>query len=458
MVLPDGAKISATLLSILGIAIFCAAAAASAQFPLQVWLADAMESPCPASALLCGGTFVGAGGYMIGRLFPILTPDAKLFIAIIGLITLAIGALCALAQTVVKKLLACAAMSQLGFIMLALGIGSWTGGLFHLITLAFFQTLLILAAGSVVRATHQQRDLRQFGGLLKSMPVTAATFAVGILAISQTPLFSGYYSGGMILAHAGAFVTLAQQNARHPLYRAFFIVPAVAAYLTPFYMMRCWMLMFWGQPRNAEVHAAARESTTLWLPLLALCGLSVLGGSQILDVKVLLQQSAAETEHYMNAIRDPAAAPFTGFAQAWPVDLDQRLANPDETRTVELQPIKNLEDAGEKLHHAKLAWAFAIGIAAAFLLYCFGTALPDSLLRFPPFRMIHAWLRHRMFFDDLYASVFVAVTLAVGELCALIDTHILEGALNYPLRSLRPAKAPSESPPPAQLEENRPKA
>jgi NADH:ubiquinone oxidoreductase subunit 5 (subunit L)/multisubunit Na+/H+ antiporter MnhA subunit len=434
--LPSGINASATLLTIMAVALFFGAMAVSAQFPLHVWLSDAMESPSPASALLHAAIFVGSGVYMVGRLFPVLTPDAKLFIAIVGLITLGTGALCALAQSDVKKLLSCAVFSQLGFMMLAIGIGSWTGGLFHLITSSFFLTLLVLAAGSVVRATQGQRDLFQLGGYFKKMPLTAGCFGVGVLAISQTPLFSGYYSGGIILGQCGAFVTLAKQSPHDSLYRAFFLVPVIFAYLTPFYMTRCWMLIFWGRTRDRELRDSVRESTTQWLPLLLMAGLSILGGSQLLDVKVLLQQSAHETEGYVNAVRDPAAPAFTGFSQAWPVDLDARLANPDESRTAPLMRAKSLEDAGEKLRHDSAAWAFAAGIALAFLFYCTGPAFPAAIVRLPPIRFVHAWLKHRMYFDEMYEVVFVTVAISFCRLLAVFDRQVLERFLSWPFKIL----------------------
>ena len=138
-----------------------------------------------------------------------LTPDARLFIAIIGVATLTMAALIAMVQTDIKRVLAYSTVSQLGYMMLAMGVGSWVGGLFHLLTHAFFKALLFLGAGSVIAATHHEQEMTEFGGLWRKIPITAATFAVGVLAISGTPFFSGYYSKDMILGDAGAFVTLA---------------------------------------------------------------------------------------------------------------------------------------------------------------------------------------------------------------------------------------------------------
>src|SRR6266566_553378 len=178
-----------TFVAIVALLIFCGAVGKSAQFPLHVWLPDAMEGPTPVSALIHAATMVAAGVYLVGRIFPVLTPDAKLFIAIIGCITLTMAALIALAQTDIKKVLAYSTLSQLGYMILALGIGSYIGGLFHLITHAFFKALLFLGSGSVIHAAHHEQELPQYGGLWRKIPVTAFTFAIAVFAIAGTPYF-----------------------------------------------------------------------------------------------------------------------------------------------------------------------------------------------------------------------------------------------------------------------------
>ena len=252
--LPGGGSISTAALTAIGIGLFFGAVGKSAQFPLHVWLADAMEGPTPVSALIHAATMVAAGVYLVARIFPLLTPDAKLFIAIIGTITLTMGALIATTQSDIKKVLAFSTLSQLGYMILALGIGSWVGGMFHLITHAFFKSLLFLAAGSVIHAAGHEQEMPQFGGLLKKIPVTGVTFLIAVLAISGTGFgeygFAGYYSKDMILAHAGAFAAQAERMGRSPAYWIFFALPTGVAYLTAFYMMRCWTLTFWGKPRN----------------------------------------------------------------------------------------------------------------------------------------------------------------------------------------------------------------
>src|SRR5690606_20468941 len=221
--LPGGVVFSAGLLTIMGIGLFFGAIGKSAQFPLHVWLPDAMEGPTPMSALIHAATMVAAGVYLVGRIFPVLTPDAKLFIAIIGATTLTMAALIAIAQTDIKKVLAYSTLSQLGYMILAMGIGSWVGGLFHLITHAFFKALLFLGSGSVIHAAHHEQELPQYGGLIRKIPVTAITFLVGVLAIAGTPLLSAYFSKDLILAHAAASALLADHGGRSPMYWLLFV-------------------------------------------------------------------------------------------------------------------------------------------------------------------------------------------------------------------------------------------
>ena len=177
----------------------------SAQFPLHVWLPDAMAGPTPVSALIHAATMVAAGVYLVGRFFPLFTADVLLYIAYTGGITLFIAATIAMVQTDYKKVLAYSTVSQLGFMMLGLGVGGWVAGLFHLITHAFFKALLFLCAGSVYHSVHTY-EMPALGGLRKKMPWTADCMLVGTLAISGVPFFSGFYSKDAILAAAMARV------------------------------------------------------------------------------------------------------------------------------------------------------------------------------------------------------------------------------------------------------------
>jgi NADH-quinone oxidoreductase subunit L len=265
-----GGVIGGKLLTIAGIALFFGAIGKSAQFPLHVWLPDAMEGPTPVSALIHAATMVAAGVYMVGRLFLVFSPDALLFIAYIGLITAALAASIAIVQTDIKKALAYSTISQLGFMITALGVGGYTAGLFHLMTHAFFKALLFLGSGSVIHAMHSQ-EMPEMGGLRKKMPITFWTFLIATLAISGVPGLSGFFSKDMILSSALEFGML------HPAHMIIFIVLLLTAGVTAFYMFRVVFMTFTGNPRDKHKFDHAHESPRVMaIPLVTLAVLSVL--------------------------------------------------------------------------------------------------------------------------------------------------------------------------------------
>ncbi|HEY1921252.1 MAG TPA: proton-conducting transporter membrane subunit [Tepidisphaeraceae bacterium] len=349
--LPSGAWISGKTLTLIGIAIFCGAASRSAQFPLHFWLPASSKAPIPAAAFVQSSTLTAAGLYLIARMYPILTPTAKLCIGITGLVSLLIGALLALPQRDIGRILAYSTVSQFGLMFMAIGIGNWIGGLFHLLAHAFFKSLVILAAGSAIHALGTQ-NLSDFGGLIRKMPLAGVTFAIGLLAMAGAPFTCGYYSYQTILINAGAIASIHDQ----PLYWSFFIIPAVVSGITALYTTRCWMLLFWGQPRNRELHFAARERTGFWFPLFGLAAVTLIGGSRLLDIKQFISQSALETENYCNAMRDPASPPFAAFTPAWIVSTSGTNSAP--------------EDSGEHLFNRFASWPFGAGVLLGFVLYC----------------------------------------------------------------------------------------
>ncbi|OGR16005.1 MAG: NADH-quinone oxidoreductase subunit L, partial [Deltaproteobacteria bacterium RIFOXYD2_FULL_66_9] len=263
-------KLSGTLLTLAGIGVFCGAIGKSAQFPLHVWLPDAMEGPTPVSALIHAATMVAAGVYLVGRVYPMFTPDAFLFIACFGLITLFLTATIALAQNDIKKVLAYSTCSQLGYMIMGLGVGGYTAGLAHLTTHAAFKACLFLGSGSVIHAVHSQ-DIQEMGGLRKKMPITFVTFLIATLAISGVPGFSGFYSKDMILAAALEF----GMKSANPLHMIFFVGALFTAGLTAFYMFRLVILTFFGAPKDHHKYDHAHESpASMWVPLVVLAGLS----------------------------------------------------------------------------------------------------------------------------------------------------------------------------------------
>ena len=247
------------------------------QFPLHVWLPDAMEGPTPVSALIHAATMVAAGVYLVGRCYPIFTPEVLLVIAIVGTITLFIAATIAITATDIKRVLAYSTVSQLGYMMLALGLGGWLAGMFHLFTHAFFKALLFLCSGSVIHATGTN-EMPQMGGLRKKMPWTAGTMLVGCLAIAGAgiPLvvgLSGYYSKDGILAQALSF------KQANPLYGYFFWIAAGGAAITAFYMFRLWYMTFAGEPRDEHVYHHAHESPWVMVgPLVVLAFFAIVAG------------------------------------------------------------------------------------------------------------------------------------------------------------------------------------
>ncbi|MEA2735985.1 MAG: NADH-quinone oxidoreductase subunit [Humisphaera sp.] len=432
-----GGYITATLLTVIGIGLFFGAVGKSAQFPLHVWLPDAMEGPTPVSALIHAATMVAAGVYLVGRIFPILTPNAKLFIAIIGCITLTMAALIAIAQTDIKKVLAYSTLSQLGYMILAMGIGSWVGGLFHLITHAFFKALLFLGSGSVINAAHHEQELPQYGGLIRKIPVTGITFDIAVLAIAGTPGFSGYYSKDLILANAGSISTLAEQAGRSNWYWALFAFPAAIAFITPFYMTRCWMLTFWGKPRNQHVYDHAREHPVMYAPLIVLAILSVVGG-YALNIRELLVASTIETKKYVEA-QHPGVT-FRGYETAWPPydptvkpktpEVLEGGAAPPKVETPAAATHHAPDAAGWHLVHTIVFWAFIVGIGVGVIVYWNGYWLAAPLTARGPLAPIRIWLYRRMYFDELYSLVFVSVVMGLSRLSAAFDKYVVDGLVN----------------------------
>jgi len=418
--------ITASMMTIIGIGLFCGAVGKSAQFPLHVWLPDAMEGPTPVSALIHAATMVAAGVYLVGRIFPILTPDAKLVIATIGCITLTMAALIAVAQSDIKKVLAYSTLSQLGYMMLAMGIGSWVGGLFHLITHAFFKALLFLGSGSVIHAMHHHQELSDYGGLWRKIPATAITFGVGVLAIAGTPFLSAYYSKDLILAHAAAFGHLGEHTSA--LYWLFFIPPAIIAYVTAFYMTRCWMLTFWGKPRNQHLYDHAYESPILWLPLVALAIASIFGGN-LFKVRETIEAAQKEQQ---------TAYTVSAYQTAWPTPAQLEAITGDREEGIALHSeIAEQVEAGEHTMHKTIGFAWLIGIGAGVLLYLRAYAVVNVFMRFAPLRWIHHWLVRRMYIDDLYDWVFVMGTRGVAVLCGLFDQYVIDGIVNGVAKAVR---------------------
>ncbi|MCC7519746.1 MAG: NADH-quinone oxidoreductase subunit L [Verrucomicrobiae bacterium] len=256
--------------------VFCGAAGKSGQFPLHVWLPDAMEGPTPVSALIHAATMVAAGVFLVARLFPVfeLSPAALHAVACLGAFTALFAASIALAQWDLKRILAYSTVSQLGYMMLGLGVGGVVPGIFHLTTHAFFKALLFLGAGAVIHNCHHEQDIRRLGGLKDRMPLTFAAYVVGAFALVGLPPFSGFFSKDEILAAAWRYPDHCPWwGARLPFWAAL-----GGAFLTAFYMTRQVRYAFFGAPRG-EGAAHAREAGRWMLaPILILAAISVVAG------------------------------------------------------------------------------------------------------------------------------------------------------------------------------------
>jgi len=254
------------MLTVVALLIFAGPLAKSGQFPLHVWLPDAMEGPTPVSALIHAATMVVAGVYLVARAFFLYSvlPDVMLTVAWIGGFTACFAATIALTQRDLKRILAYSTVSQLGYMMLALGVGSVTASMFHLMTHAFFKALLFLSAGAVIHGLHNKNDIFEMGGLRHKMPVTFVATAIGVLSISGIPPFSGFFSKDDIL--------LAVSQVSTPLY----VIAVVTAFMTAFYMSRMLIVVFFG-PENPE-NSPHEAPVTMMIPLVVLSILSIIGG------------------------------------------------------------------------------------------------------------------------------------------------------------------------------------
>jgi NADH-quinone oxidoreductase subunit L len=271
------ATISAGVLGAALLCVFCGAVGKSAQLPLHVWLPDAMEGPTPVSALIHAATMVAAGVYMLFRVQFSIGPDAfsgfsGTTIAWVGGITSLAAALMATQQDDIKKILAYSTLSQLGYMIMAVGLLVGEAGMFHLFTHAWFKALLFLGSGAIIYACHHEQDIWKMGGLLKKMPVTAITFAIGTAALIALPyVTSGFWSKEEILAAA--------YNGN----KALFAIAVLVAFLTTFYMTRAFVITFLGKGRSENADHAKEVGPLMLLPLVALAGMAILSGFPFLS-------------------------------------------------------------------------------------------------------------------------------------------------------------------------------
>jgi NADH-quinone oxidoreductase subunit L len=355
-------------LTVICLLLFVGAMGKSAQFMLHTWLPDAMEGPTPVSALIHAATMVTAGVFMVARLSPLfeLSPTALEFVTFIGATTAFFAATVGVAQNDIKRVIAYSTCSQLGYMFVALGVGAYSAGIFHLFTHAFFKALLFLGAGSVIHGMGDEQDLRNMGGLRKGLPITFALMTVGTLALTGFPFTAGFFSKDAVIevAHASHLGTAHYA----------FILLVIAAFLTSFYSWRLVFMAFFGKPRHDE-ETASHVHESPWVMLAPLV---------VLAIGALVAGYAAK-DFFIGE----------GYAQFWRGALFTRQGN------------NILEEA----HHAP-QWVvllptlmMAAGFAVAWLAYIAFPQTPQIVMRM--FKPIHAFLYNKWYFDELYDWIFV---------------------------------------------------
>ncbi len=383
--------------------LFMGACGKSAQFPLHVWLPDAMEGPTPVSALIHAATMVTAGVYMVARCTPLYAaaPYAQEVVSTIGGFTALFAALIALTQTDLKRILAYSTVSQLGYMFLALGTGSQPGitsGMFHLFTHAFFKALLFLGAGSVMHAMGGVIDIREFGGLRRKMPITHWTFLFGCLALSGIVPFAGFWSKDAILAAVAERAGEGQQNS---LYAYLYYAGTLTAFLTAFYTFRAYFLTFWGEeriPKEAGHHAHESPSAmTGPLVILAIGALSVGAyfhwtGDFIGRDGFLMQTPS------LTALQAEGAAAGSG---------------PSELTVSVISTIVALA-----------------GIGLASLFYLVRPELAESTANAAKSLGLYALSHGKFFIDEIYAAFLVRPLEVFAALLAWIDSYVIDGIVN----------------------------
>ena len=454
-------------LSIAGVLIFCGAIGKSAQMPLHTWLPDAMEGPTPVSALIHAATMVAAGVYLTARMFPLLTETSSLVIAYVGGITALVAATIAIVRFDIKRVLAYSTISQLGYMMLAIGSGSYVAGLFHLTTHAFFKALLFLGSGSVIHAFHAMhahddehdhehadgdndahahehgeehilgseippdQDMRNMGGLRHKMPITFVTMLIATLSISGVPfIFSGFWSKDAILG--GVLGRAMEWNSVH--HYILFGMALFAAGITAFYMFRLIFMTFFGEPRNQEMHEMAHESPrSMTVPLLILAALS-------LPVVNILWFN----ETYVK----PPPQPHLHAPQHAYLSPDSNMGGKGYTLSLfgVSEAVAAEEEGGhgtdgthaDDAHHGHgpahtIAMVLSIcvaglGIFLSWLFYHRRTLSAESVAT--TFRPLYNLFWHKYYFDEFYDGVLVALTVWKARLLAQFDSSVVDGIVN----------------------------
>jgi NADH-quinone oxidoreductase subunit L len=416
----DAGTIKGTLLTWAGIGLFMGCLGKSAQMPLHIWLPDAMEGPTPVSALIHAATMVAAGVYMVARLAPLFGADAMMVIMYVGAITAFLAAMIALVKTDIKRVLAFSTLSQLGYMVLALGVGDSPNAMFHLTTHAMFKGLLFLGAGSIIHAVHSQ-EMGDMGGLRKKMPITFWTFLIGTMALAGVPFLSGFYSKDGILGSALAF----GMTDGHYIP---FVLAIAAAALTPFYMFRLVFLTFFGKPADQDKFDQAHEGGwNMTVPLMVLAVLAIVAAGWQTADKGWFAKFAAPYDV-------PAIAAEFNVAPVGPAvvthQVDEHIAH-EHTVTA----THKTDDAHSDVHHIaherammmSLAMVF-LGIGGAWIVYYrkwVNTAAVQQRMK-----GLYTVLQGQYFFDEFYAATVYRGTLFAAWFVSTFDGVIVDGIVN----------------------------
>ena len=392
---------------------FLGATGKSAQIPLFTWLPDAMEGPTPVSALIHAATMVTAGVYMIGRMSFVFikSPETMMVIAVVGAATAIFAATIGTAQNDIKRVLAYSTVSQLGFMFMAMGVGAFSAGIFHLMTHAFFKACLFLGSGSVIHAMHHAlhkvhsnddaQDMRNMGGLRKAMPITFLTFFVSTIAISGIPGFSGFFSKDEILWQSFA-------NPYHGnLNIVIWGVGAIAACFTAFYMFRLVFMTFYGECRITDKAKSYLHESPLviTIPLMALGTLAVFGG--YLGMPKLMGMLPNYFEHWLE--------PVFALSSEYGSTYAHHGAHPSHAIEWGLMGLSVV--------------IALIGIGIAFTMYVKNKELPGKFVA--TFPALHRAVYNKWYIDELYDYVFVNPCKALGQfLWKGFDVLIIDGVVN----------------------------
>ncbi len=462
-----------------GVLLFMGCVGKSAQIPLHIWLPDAMEGPTPVSALIHAATMVAAGVYFVARIFALLTPDALHVIAFCGALTAFMAATIAITQNDIKRVLAYSTVSQLGYMVLGLGVGAYSAALFHLLTHAFFKACLFLGSGAIIHAMHHEQDMRWMGGLRKHMPWTFATFTFATLALAGLPLTSGFMSKDAILASAIGFAKVEGGG-------IYYIIPVLgffSAMLTAFYMGRQIWLVFFGESRthlkpaeehhghdahaahgahhghddhdaHDEHHGVHEVAWNMRAPLVILASLSVffvfspdpLDGAKgwfmhmvqtpqtVVGRYVSEHPKAmvtAETALMAEAVQPEASHAMTDASHANAEPAHAAAGNHGEGPVFTDERQAELAHGSHAAHYPAIIISsimVVIGISMALVVFAFRIIDPDRTAA--AIRPLYLFSYNKWYWDEMYEATVIRFSILLSKALSWFDAKIVDGIVN----------------------------